>query len=143
MRAPPTHPRLPDWPDRFADALAAALEQPFAWGTHDCCMMASNIALAITGRDPAAPWRGTYDTEQGAEAVIVAGGGLDEVVAGAMHAFGSPECPPAFARRGDFAIVTVDNMLTLGVVVDDRVAAPGLRGARYVPLSTALRAWAI
>lgn len=143
MRPQPAHPRLPDWPDRFAAAFDAAVARPFEWGVHDCCMMASDIALAITGRDPAELWRGTYSTEAGAEAVIAAAGSLEAVVAGAMQAFGAPDCAPAFARRGDFAVVMVDNMQTLGVVVGATVAAPGLDGVRYVPLGSALRVWAI
>ena len=64
------------WPDRrppdhdtrqAADALIAERRlMPFARGTNDCCMFAADAVLAMTGRDLAADWRGTYSDDRGA-----------------------------------------------------------------------------
>lgn len=47
----------------------------FAWGSADCLMSVCTYVLALTGVDPAAPWRGTYHDEAGAMAILRGGGG--------------------------------------------------------------------
>jgi hypothetical protein len=42
--------RLPDWPERLADYLAAMRPHRFAWGTHDCVRFAAGAIAATTGR---------------------------------------------------------------------------------------------
>lgn len=48
----------------------------FVWGQTDCVMATANYIRDMTGNDPAAPWRGTYDDEAGAIAVYSAFGGV-------------------------------------------------------------------
>lgn len=57
--------RLPDWRERLAAFIARRRTQPFVWGASDCCLLAADAALAITGHDYAAPLRG-YDSAFGA-----------------------------------------------------------------------------
>lgn len=136
--------RVPDWTERLAEVAAAAREAPFAWGTNDCVMFAADVALAITGRDPGAPWRGRYASEEEAQPLIEAHGGLDGLAAFAMEMIGAPEILPVFAQRGDWALVDLGNEVACGVVLDgDRVGVPGMDGLRHTRLSRALRAWAI
>ena len=47
----------------------------FVWGSSDCIISVCDYILAQTGIDPAAPWRGTYDSEEGAEAICAQYGG--------------------------------------------------------------------
>lgn len=49
---------------------------PFAWGTADCIVSVCDHVLRVTGIDPAAPWRGSYDDEAGAGAIHEAHGGV-------------------------------------------------------------------
>ena len=142
-RPTPAIPRLIDWPRRLTDALAASRHRGFVWGSHDCWTAAATIACAVTGRDPAAALRGTYDTEEEADAVLARAGGLEALVAAAMVEFGAPECDPAFAQRGDIVLVEAGNQLMAGVVADARIAVPGADGMHLLRLGRARRAWAI
>lgn len=47
----------------------------FVWGETDCIMSMCNHVMDVTGRDPAAPWRGAYSDEAGARAIYEAHGG--------------------------------------------------------------------
>lgn len=48
----------------------------FVWGETDCIMATCNHVRDMTGIDPAAPWRGTYDDEAGAVAIYQPFGGV-------------------------------------------------------------------
>lgn len=143
MRPVPARPRLPDWPRRLTDALAAARRRGFVWGSHDCWTAAAAIACAVTGRDPAAAVRGTYATEEEAEAILARCGGLEAYVAGTLAEFGAPECDPAFVQRGDLVLVEAGNQRMVGVIADARIAVPGVDGMQLLRLGRARRAWAI
>lgn len=142
-RPVPAQPRLPDWPDRLAAALEAARETPFHWGAHDCWLAAADVVLAVTGRDPAAADRGTYTSEEAAEARLALSGGLESHVAAALAGIGAADVPPAFAQRGDVVLVAIANQLLVGVVADHRVAVTGAERMQFVPPALALRAWAV
>lgn len=144
MRPRPAHPRRQDWPERLAELVEARRAEPFRWGAHDCCLFAADAVLALTGRDPAAAWRGRYATEAEAEAVLAEAGSLVETVALACAAAGLPEIPaPAAARRGDLALINQGNQPAMGVVLGEAIAAPGPDGLACVPLDRAIRAWAV
>lgn len=139
----PDTSRLEDWPTLLAECVEAAREQPFAWGIHDCGTWARAVAEALTGRDPA-PWLDGYATEDELADLLSPRGGIEGAVAQAMAEFGAPEIMPAFAQRGDWALVDIGNELACGVVLDgDRVAVPGVDGLRHTRRSHILRAWAI
>ena len=56
--------RLDDWQTLLADELSKP--RSFSWGKNDCCLFAGDIVQTITGIDPAATFRGKYDTALGA-----------------------------------------------------------------------------
>jgi len=59
--------------------LDQAARTPFVWGGlagQDCMIFVADWALLRTGRDPAARWRGSYDSEAGAGLILDALGGL-------------------------------------------------------------------
>lgn len=142
-RPAPSHPRLPGWPERLAEAVESARARAFAWGQHDCGLWARSVAVALTGQDPA-PWLTGYASEEALAALLDMRGGLEEAVAAAMEEFGAPEIRPVFAQRGDWAVVKVGNETAVGVVLDaDRIAVPGAERLRAVPRRHALRAWAV
>lgn len=142
MRPTPPRPRRQDWPERLASVIEQRRHTPFRWGTQDCCSFAADAVLAMTGHDWLAPHRGAYFDAKSAEAIIGADG-LEALVAGLMEAFGAQECPAGFVQRGDVALVLLGNELTVGVVLDQVVAAPGLRRLDFVPGSTIQRAWGV
>ena len=142
MRPAPPMPRRADWPERLAALVEERRHTPFRWGTQDCCSFAADAMLALTERDPMAEFRGTYADAAGAEAII-GPDGLEALVAGLLLEAGAQDCPPGFVQRGDLALVLAGNELTVGVVLDQVVAAPGLRGLEFVPVGAIQRAWSI
>lgn len=139
----PARRRFADWPERLAAIVEARRTQPFWWGGQDCGMFAADVAVALTDEDPAAWLRDAYDSEDALEQILRDCGGFEAAVERTMLEFGAPECPPAFAARGDWALVQAGNLLMVGVVIDDRIAVTGMDGLRFVPLRLALRTWAI
>lgn len=139
------NPKLPRhgwWPERLAVLIEDCRLVPFAWGTQDCCTLAADAVVATTGIDIFARWRGKYTTEAEADALI-GPAGLDGAALALMAEWGAPLCMPATAQRGDIALVAVGNALLLGVVVGDRIAAPGPDGLVFLKIDTARRVWAI
>ncbi|HTN12513.1 MAG TPA: hypothetical protein VL154_16205 [Acetobacteraceae bacterium] len=142
MRPAPERKRVPTWPERLAALIEERRHTPFVWGTHDCCLFAADAVLATTGADPAAEWRGRYDSE--AEALELLGArGLEGTVADAMAAFGAPECPVLAAQRGDVVLATSGNEPLVGVAFGSRIVVPGPERLVFLPLSAGSRAWAV
>jgi hypothetical protein len=142
MRPAPTHARADDWPERLAEFIDSRRASAFAWGAHDCFQFAADAAQALTGDDPAAAVRGTYATEEEAEAII-GPGGLEVWVASTMASWGAAECEPAFAQRGDVVFVAVGNQRMCGVHLGSTIAVPGAERLHFVPASRAMRAWVV
>ena len=85
----------------------------FAWGKTDCIMATCNHVWAVTGIDPAAPWRGTYDTEEGAQAIYAARGGVLGLFRYGMALAGFKDAPrgvlrPVVCRVGAHEVAGVD-----------------------------------
>jgi hypothetical protein len=138
MRAP----RLPDWPERLAAFIEGRRDLPFEWADNDCCVLAADAVLAMTGRDFLVGFRGRYATEAEAEA-LMGPGGLEAFLPRVMAAFGAPGVVPAEAQRGDVALIGLENQLVCGVVTGPHIAAPGARGLAFVPLRRATMAWGV
>ncbi|EPK7283758.1 DUF6950 family protein [Citrobacter farmeri] len=124
----------PDWQNRLNAVMKAAIERPFSWGKHDCCLFAADCTQAMCGDDYAADWRGTYDSETGAKKAILTGGGtLEKVISKYLD-----EVPVKLAQRGDIAIVENGGAKCAGVVYSGSVWVPGENGLvslRVKPLS--------
>lgn len=78
----------------------------FRWGGvggEDCTTWCGSYALALTGRDPAAAFRGTYDSAEGARALIDAAGGLLQLVSPILidHGWRRVQQP----TTGDMAVI--------------------------------------
>lgn len=143
MRRPSRLTRHQDWPELLAEALAARAEFPFAWGTHDCCTLAADMVQVMTGVDPIAAWRGSYQDEAGAEALLNEAGGLAALAERVAREAGLGQCHPGFAQRGDVALVEHGNALALGVVAGDAVAVAGPEGTTFLPRETIRAAWSV
>jgi len=109
----------------------------FAFGSHDCCMWACDVVLAVTGRDPVADLRGTYSTEEEAVIVMEAGGGLEAM---AEARFG-PEIKPLAAAAGDVGIIDTDLGPALVACGGTSWLAASGFGVVAVDQSQVLRAW--
>ena len=126
-------------------------EWPFAWGTHDCCITASDLWLAQTGFDPMAGLRG-YDSQHGALRMLRVHVPLGtprtrrlELLA-ATRFSGFTEYPPLYARRGFIVLVPVAGDDALGVVdlTGTAIIVPAMTGGwATAPLAAGRRAWGI
>jgi hypothetical protein len=85
------------------DYLTVAIHRPWAWGAVDCCFWAGDWIMAATGRDPLAPYRGTYDSALGAARLIKGRGGLVEMVGAEMQNLGFE--PTVDCSDGDIAAI--------------------------------------
>lgn len=141
--------RFHDWPSRLIAAIESRRNEPFKWGTQDCCMFAADIVMAITGGDIAAKWRVTYTDAIGAALAIKRGGGIDGLVAGVADDFGLRALPSvAYAQRGDLVEIDIENTgdsagPALGVCVGSMVAGAGADGVVFVPLLKCRKAWRV
>ena len=142
-RIAPVFPRRQDWPERLAELIEARREAEFAWGTHDCGMFAADAVVAITGADPLQEWRGAYDTEEGADAIIAGFGGYEAFMVSAFRAFGAPECPACLLQRGDVGLVRYGNNLSAAVSLGHCAAVPGISGLSFLAPRMFVRGWAI
>lgn len=131
--------RLKHWPSRFAALVASARLEPFAWGSHDCCLWAADSVLALTGVDPAHALRGTYGDERSALKLVARLGGLTAI--GLMC---GPEIKPAHATDGDVGLVAwPDGVVSLGVHGGTRWMCVGDAGLVDLPLSAASLVWGV
>lgn len=135
--------RAEDWPERLANFIEARRERPFAWGDQDCVSLAADAVLAMTGLDLLEPHRGAYETEDEADAILVAAGGIEALLADLAGRIGLPDRPVKRAQRGDLVMVRVGNHEVAGIVNGTNVAVPGLDRVQFVPLRTIVRAWAV
>jgi hypothetical protein len=132
------------WEARLGAAVEEFRGRPFQWGAADCILFAATCAEAITGRDPAAPYRGKYWDARSAMAVMQELGFSDVGEAVRAHFV---EIPMAMAGRGDLAIIAEasaeDPLGALGVVLGPIVAGYGATGLHFVSLAEITRAFRV
>ncbi|MBX3480079.1 MAG: hypothetical protein KF842_06740 [Caulobacter sp.] len=85
--------------------VAGAELRTWAHGEWDCLMAPCDWARALTGVDPAQPWRGRYDSAAGANAILTAAGGMARLVDRRLRALGWIRVREP--RSGDFGVVTL------------------------------------
>lgn len=137
------------WRTRLLAAIGAHGRAPFAWGAHDCAILAADAVLAKTGTDPAAAWRGKYRTQLGGLRVLKRETGHADHVALAASLFA--EVPAAMAQFGDLAVLESPFGPALGVfaghVLWAYAAPPGAEIETAVlaplPFETAIRAFRV
>ncbi len=131
--------RKENWPSILADQIEGARERPFCFGVHDCFLFAANVALAMTGADPAAGIRGTYDDERSALRAIARFGSFASAV---IHCYGEP-IDTRLAGRGDVAMVMRAGRESLAVCAGRQACGPGEFGIEWAPISEAILAWRV
>ena len=134
--------RFEDWPSRLFGLIESRRHAPFAWAKNDCCLFACDAVLAMTGVDPAAPFRG-YESKEEAEALIAEYGTLEDLVADRCREMNFAEQPPAMAQRGDLALFDNDGNPALGICVGAEVAFPGRTGIALIPVGCCRRSWRV
>lgn len=115
----------------------------FVWGVSDCMLSASDYAGQLTGADPGAAYRGTYDDEAGALAHVEAAGGGAAILGGAMT--GAGLMPITEPRRGDVVCAQVGTAQIGGICLGDFCAFRMERGVIELRtrLLTIVGAWRV
>jgi hypothetical protein len=140
-------PRPEGWEGRLSAALAAGHGRAWRWGAHDCVGFAFGVARAMLGGATAwDPWAEPYGSAFESALLVRRGGGLV-----AMLDRGAPQIPPAFALRGDVAVMAggLGRVATGGGVVVGVVSGPLIwcahmpGGLLAMPLAAALHAWPV
>jgi hypothetical protein len=142
--------RTPHWATReLHQFLLARAQQPFAWGTNDCCLFPADAIQAFTSVDLAAAFRSKYTSEATALALIhsVTGGTtVADAAAWCAQQHGLTEYRhPLMAKRGDLVVMQNGAALVAGIVhLNGRhlvtIAATGLV---RLPISAVQRAWSV
>lgn len=135
--------RFEDWPTRLADFIKGAEKRPFSWGEWDCCLLAADWVLAVTGVDTAAELRGKYKSASGAARIIKQRGGILEMVRALTDAQGMPEINTRMAQRGDVCLVDTPLGDALGVCLGAKIACAGPDGLNLLPITAARAAWRV
>ena len=130
----PAPMRLPDWKPRLIAYLQDAARRPFEMGTHDCCLFAAGAVQAMTGDDPAAPWRGRYTTLEGG-LKLVRKAGFKGYVAMAEAQFAAVHV--SLASPGDLAVIDTDDGPALGVVQGEGIYVLGVDRMGLLPIAAA------
>lgn len=102
---------------------------PFDYGDHDCMLSIGDYITLRGGADVTTRFRGTYDTEDEARALMIAHGGAAGLIdlTGISRIEGEPE-------RGDVAAVQVGNDVIGGICTGGMVAMRLVRGVGEVAL---------
>ena len=126
--------------DALSRFLRAQARRPFGWGD-DCLMFGADWVLDRRGVDPAARWRGVYDDEAGAAAILTAGGGFEAMMRAALADLGILPTG-ANAVRGDIGLIRVMSPAgeadVCGICTGGRWAARSARGLGIGPASPRL-----
>jgi hypothetical protein len=126
-----------DWQIRLEAFVRERRAMPFAWGTNDCSIFASDCVLAITGTDPAPPELRIHRTAKQACRALAKHGGLAAIATAAM---GQP-VPAAFAQVGDMVLVKVGKREALAICNGCTAMGPSAQGLTSVGIDTATLAW--
>ncbi len=106
-----------NWRTLLAHFIDGRRSRPFVWGQHDCCLFAADWVALATGQDPAASWRGLYDSALSAHRIAAPFGGIGGLVIHALKASGAVYVDAKRATAGDIIIRDSELGDVTGVVV--------------------------
>ncbi|MBN9504913.1 MAG: hypothetical protein J0I69_02710 [Altererythrobacter sp.] len=92
--------RRGDWELALSAWFAECERRSYAYGAHDCALFAAGAVRAMTGADPAEPFRGRYCSAWSGEELLEELGfaNLEELIDAQFS-----DVPVSFAQRGDLA----------------------------------------
>ena len=124
---------------RLGNFLQRYTDRPFAWGADDCSLFLADWWQEIHGVDPAAHLRGTYSDEAGKAAIVMAAGGIVNLVAGiAARAGASVRMRHSEIIPEDFAVIAPG----VGAIWDGQFwVGRSVIGLTFTSDATIWRAW--
>lgn len=120
------------------ETLANWRRTEFIWGETDCILSVCDHAFDISGIDPAAPWRGTYDSQSAAEAIYAPFGGVLGLMTHGMARAGFRVCE---ARSGLPIVADFFGVEVAGVMKTDRIAAFRMEHGVFEGRVKVVKAW--
>lgn len=97
-------------------------QEPFVWGTNDCCIGCANVVRNLTGVDYGAKWRGQYHTALGAYRIIKREGGIEAI----LLSTGLKKVHTTTAPRGAIATyVSQKGALSVGILLGENALFSG------------------
>ncbi len=116
--------RVEGWPLQLSSFLRERNSIPFFYGQNDCMLFVADVVSLLTGYDPAAAERGTYSTEEEAQAIIESNGGMEAFITSRLGV--DSRFDILSAARGDAAMINTEFGFMAGVVDDSgtRIAVP-------------------
>lgn len=130
--------RHDNWPTLLAAFIEERRAMPFAWGSNDCCLFASDWIRRACGVDFAEDLRGRYSSAIGARRVLSRFGGVLEI---AKSLAGLEQVPSATVRRGDVVAFEMQGGHALGICCGDIAALVGKQGLVFPRIENASAAW--
>ena len=141
--------RYENWPIRLQTYLQGRAFEQFEYGRMDCCLFVCGAIAAMTGIDPAEPFRQKYGTREQAMAAVRGYSGIDGSVRTVTELvtaeLGMAEVPVRQAQRGDLLLLRRSRDWSLALVaLNGREMAVLTRrqGVRLLPIQ-AERAWRV
>lgn len=133
--------RRPNWPEILAAEVHLALHRHFAWGEHDCALMAADIVREMTGSDPMLAFRGRYKSSIGAHRLLIQLGGLERAI---TEQLGDPILI-SLAMRGDVVLFEDPPTIepTAGICLGEQSIFPGPGGATFRATLDCKKAWSV
>lgn len=123
------------WENMLASYIANSADLPFVWGESDCALWVCGWIKMLTGTDYAEPFRGRYDSEQGAKAALAELGfeSLEDLASERLI-----ETPIRFAQRGDIVLSPTGALGICNGIKSHFLSREGL-----IPIATfsCLKAW--
>ena len=142
--------KIEHWATRsFHDFLLSRATAPFQWGTNDCCLFAADAILATTGTDIADDFRGLYNDETSAFALIQSVTGGTTVADAAAHCAAKhglvENTHPLMAKRGDLVVIANGETFICGVIhLNGRhVVSVTEHGLVRLPITNVVRSWSV
>ena len=129
--------RLPDWRPRLVAYIEEVRARPFAYGSHDCALFVAGAVAAMTGFDPAAGFRGRYESlTSGLK--LMTGADHVQLVRSLFDAV-----PPAFAQVGDIAVIGEVGIPALGLFEGEMILVLRDEGLGRLPRAAATKAFRV
>jgi hypothetical protein len=129
-----------DWQIIF-DSFLENNNQPFAWGSNDCCKFSNKVIKEITGQDLIPKKLKWKDEKSALKAIESYGGDLETSIEKACNEKNVGEIDKAFMTCGDLVLYEQKNSMLVGMCNGFGILTPTDDGIGVVDCDLAYRVW--
>lgn len=136
--------RQDNWEKAFNHMFEVKKDEPFAWGSNDCCIFVADFIAAIAGIDLARGFRYSYHDFRGAARLIRSFGGMLGLAVEFLNKNGFKPNKPQFSQRGDVVLINLkDGKRAFGINAGKYAVFPGKTGIEQIPIQNIYMTWRI